>query len=82
MGRARATNDPAHPSTTTQLAQARRRRDLVRIYVDALGGPQAVTDLQRVGIRKAAELTAAAEMLRARVLAGDAASDLGGLVKL
>jgi hypothetical protein len=79
-GRARATNDPAYVSRASSYrAQSRRRRDLVAIFLDALGGT--ATDLQMVQLRKAAELTVAAETLRARVLAGDA-SDLDTLVKL
>jgi len=81
--RSRITNDPRHiPGRDGRKTQERRRRDLVAIYIDALGGADAVTDLQRIGIRKAAELTAAAEMLRARVLSGDATADLGALVKV
>jgi hypothetical protein len=54
------------------IAQSRRRRDLVAIFLDALGGRAAVSELQLVQVRKAAELTTAAEAVRARVLAGDA----------
>ena len=69
-GRARATNDPTYvPLASSHRVQARRRRDLVSIYLTALG--ESVTDLQLVQVRKAAELTAAAESLRARVLAGE-----------
>jgi hypothetical protein len=69
-GRARATNDPSYvPLASSHRVQARRRRDLVSIYLTALG--ESVTDLQLVQVRKAAELTAAAESLRARVLAGE-----------
>ena len=77
-GRARATNDPAYvPLASSHRAQSRRRRDLVAIFLDALGGRAAVSELQLVQVRKAAELTTAAEAVRARVLAGDAAMDLG-----
>ena len=72
-GRARATNDPAYvPLASSHRAQSRRRRDLVAIFLDALGGRVAVSELQLVQVRKAAELTTAAEAVRARVLAGDA----------
>ena len=72
-GRARATNDPAYvPLASSHRAQSRRRRDLVAIFLDALGGRAAVSELQLVQVRKAAELTTAAEAVRARVLAGDA----------
>jgi hypothetical protein len=82
-GRARATNDPAYvPLASSHRAQSRRRRDLVAIFLDALGGRAAVSELQLVQVRKAAELTTAAEAVRARVLAGDAAMDLELLVKI
>ena len=41
-----------------------------------------MSELQLVQVRKAAELTTAAEAVRARVLAGDAAMDLELLVKI
>ena len=41
-----------------------------------------MSELQLVQVRKAAELTTAAEAVRARVLAGDATADLDALVKL
>jgi hypothetical protein len=82
-GRARATNDPAYvPLASSHRAQSRRRRDLVAIFFDALGGRAAVSELQLVQVRKAAELTTAAKAVRARVLAGDATADLDALVKL
>lgn len=84
-GRSRATNDPAYLARDhTGLRQARRRRDLIRMFIAALpGGPDAVTDLMLVGVRKAAELTVAAEAARAAVLnGGSCAADLDMLVKL
>jgi len=63
-GRARAINDPGYvPLASSHRAQSRRRRDLVAIFLDALGG---TADPQMVQLRKAAELTVAAETLRAR----------------
>ena len=41
-----------------------------------------MSELQLVQVRKAAELTTAAEAVRVRVLAGDAAMDLELLVKI
>jgi hypothetical protein len=41
------------------------------IFLDALGGGAAVSELELVQVHKAAELTTAAEAVRARVLAGD-----------
>jgi len=53
-GRARATNDPAYvPLASSHRAQSRRRRDLVAIFLDALGGRAAVSELQLVQVRKA-----------------------------
>ena len=65
-----------------RTAQGRRRRDLIGIFLNALGGPDAVSELQLVEVRKAAELTVTAETVRARVLAGDATIPLDGLVRL
>jgi hypothetical protein len=81
MGRSRATNDPAFlPPANTNLRRARRRRDLVRMFLAEL---PVVSDLALVAVRRAAELTVAAEMARAAVLAGGScAADLDMLVKL
>lgn len=65
------------------MRQTRRRRDLIALFIDGLGGRDAVTDLTLVTVRKAAELTVAAEAARAAVLAGGkCAADLDMLVKL
>jgi hypothetical protein len=47
---------------------------LAAIFLDALGGK--ATELQPVQVRKAAELTVAAEALRGTVLGGDALTAL------
>lgn len=53
------------------------------MFVAGLGGQDAVSDLALVGVRKAAELTVAAEAARAAVLnGGGCAADLDMLVKL
>jgi hypothetical protein len=45
-GRARATNDSAYvPLASSHRAQSRRRRDLVAIFLDALGGRAALSEL-------------------------------------
>lgn len=81
--RAQVTNDPRKlPGHDGRKREGRRRRDLVAIFIDALGGRAAVSDVQLVAVRKAAELTAAAEAVRSRVLAGDATADLGALIKI
>jgi hypothetical protein len=64
LGRARVTNRPGHLGAFTPQGQTRRRHDLVRMFCAALGPD--ITDLQLVGVKRAAELTVAAE--RARVL--------------
>ena len=45
--------------------RARRRRELIAAYSEALGGDRALSEGQRVDIRKAAELVALAEDCRA-----------------
>jgi hypothetical protein len=45
--------------------RGRRRRELIKAYSTALGGDAALTDGQRIDVRKAAELTALAEDCRA-----------------
>ena len=46
-------NDPRHvPGLDGRKAQERRRRDLVAIFLEALGGANAVTDLQRIGFAR------------------------------
>lgn len=81
--RSRTTNDPRHiPGVDGRKREQRRRRDLIRILITTFGGFDAVSELQLVDIRKAAELTAAAETVRARLLGGDSTIDLSTLVKL
>jgi hypothetical protein len=71
------------PRITGAIARSRAgAATLAAIFLDALGGRAAVSELQLVQVRKAAELTTAAEAVRARVLAGDAAMDLELLVKI
>ena len=48
--------------------RARRRRELIAAYSSALGGDAALTEGQRIDIRKAAELVALAEDCRALAL--------------
>jgi hypothetical protein len=45
--------------------RARRRRELIAIYSQALGGADALSEGQKIDIRKAAELVALAEDCRA-----------------
>jgi hypothetical protein len=48
--------------------RARRRRELIAVYSNLLGGDAKLTDGQRVDVRKAAELVALAEDARAMAL--------------
>lgn len=61
----------------------RRRRDLIEAFADALGGATALSEVQMIDVRRAAELVAVAEEARAAALKqGGAAVDLHELVKL
>jgi hypothetical protein len=48
--------------------RAKRRRELIAIYTNALGGDNRLSEAQRVDIKKAAELVALAEDARAMAL--------------
>jgi hypothetical protein len=48
--------------------RARRRRQLISTYTNALGGDASLTASQRIDVRKAAELTALSEDARAMAL--------------
>jgi hypothetical protein len=79
--RSRSTNDPRYlPKETNPRAMDRRRRDLVRTLLAALG-PAGANDLALIAVRKAAELTVAAEMARANALNG-VPIDMLALVRL
>jgi hypothetical protein len=81
MGRSKTTNKPGFLAPLTPLRQTRRRRDLIRMFIAAIG-PEA-GDLALVQVRKAAELTVAAEGLRAAVLNGGSnAATWDALIKL
>jgi hypothetical protein len=61
----------------------RRRRDLIEAFADALGGSQALSEVQMIDVRRAAELVAVTEEVRAAALKqGGAAVDLHELIKL
>lgn len=55
---------------------ARRVRDLVAGFIEALGGVGAVDATTMMKIKRAAELTAAVEMLRAQLLSGEPVDQL------
>ena len=60
-------------------AEARRFRDLILSFTEALGGE--LTETQRVAVRRAAELTVIAEQQRTRALRGEPVDPLA-LVRL
>jgi hypothetical protein len=64
--------------------RARRRRELIEAYSNALGGDRALTEGQKVDIRKAAELVALAEDCRALAMqeGPGGAGALSALVRL
>lgn len=65
-------------------AVGRRRRELIRIYTAALGGPTALTDGQLIDIRRAAELVSLAEQARAKAMrqGTGGAGELSALIRL
>ena len=80
--RSRSTNSPAFlpKQPLSRRALDRRRKDLVSSFLAALG-PDAVNGLTAVMVRRAAELTTAAEMARAGMLNG-VATDMLALIRL
>jgi hypothetical protein len=84
QGRSKVTNRVTYlPSKQpSPKAQARRRADLARAFVRALGGEQACSELTMVAVRRAVELTVTAEVVRAGMLTGNLQSDITGLIKL
>jgi hypothetical protein len=80
--RSRSTNDPEYlPKQPTPRAQDRRRRDLVLAFMGALGGPEVVSPVVAMQVRRAAELVTAVEMTRANMLRG-VPTDMLALVRL
>jgi hypothetical protein len=83
-GRSRSTNNPGFlpRKPLTPFQSARRQRDLVEAFVNALGG--SVTELVAVQIRKAAELLTMAEGIRAGALGGmpQTSGDLTALIRI
>jgi hypothetical protein len=81
-GRSMLTNRPGYlpRQPLSPFARARRHRDLVATFLAAIG-PSEVNDLTQVMVRRAAELTLAAEMARASMLIGNH-TDILALVRL
>jgi hypothetical protein len=80
-GRSRVSNDPSKLQPVSLFAQARRRRDLVQTFTAALGGPDAVSAVTAMQIKKAAELVSMCELARAGVLSGQPV-DMLALIRL
>jgi hypothetical protein len=80
-GRSRVSNDPAKLQPASLFAQARRRRDLIQTFTAALGGPDAVSAVTAVQLKKAAELISMCELARANMLNGQP-TDMLALVRL
>ena len=83
-GRSRSTNNVGFVlrKPLTPFQAARRQRDLVEAFVNALGG--SVTELVAVQIRKCAELLTLAEGIRAGALGGtpQTSGDLMALIRI
>ena len=84
LGRSRTTNNPSFlpRKPLSPFQAARRQRDLVEAFVNALGG--SVTELVAVQIRKCAELLTMAEGIRAGALGGtpQTSGDLMALIRI
>jgi hypothetical protein len=81
--RASITNDPRRVRSIDGRSEAgRRRRDLIDIFVEALGGPDTVTDARMVDVVRAAELIAVTEATRAALLKGNQSIDLLALSRI
>jgi hypothetical protein len=81
-GKSRITNRPTKlVGLDNRSSHGRRRRDLIRDYVTALGGAEKVPPATMNDITRAADLVALAEKTRADALRGDAV-DMGDLVRL
>lgn len=82
--RSRTTNQPRRfNGISGRTAEGRRLRDILDAIVRALGGYDALSDVQLSDARRAAELTALAETARMQALRpGGGAFDVAALVKL
>jgi hypothetical protein len=81
-GKSRITNRPTLlAGVDGRSSQSRRRRDLIRGYVSALGGPDKVSPTAMNDVVRAADLVAIAEKSRADALRGGTV-DLSALIRL
>jgi hypothetical protein len=80
--RSKVTNQPARlAGVDGRSSDARRRRDLIMTYTDALGGADKVSAAAMNDIVRAVDLVIIAEQARAKALRG-ADVDLGDLTRL
>jgi hypothetical protein len=81
-GASKITNRPDRLTGLDNRSSAgRRRRDLIRGYITALGGPEKVSPAMMNDITRAADLIVIAEQKRAEALRG-VAVDMGDLIRL
>jgi hypothetical protein len=81
-GRSRISNQPTKlAGVDNRSTHGRRRRDLIRGYVAAMGGPDKVSPATMNDVTRAADLVALAEKMRGDALRGDA-FDLSDLIRL
>jgi hypothetical protein len=81
--RSKINNQPARlAGIDGRSSDARRRRDLIMTYADALGGADKVSAATVNDIVRAVDLVIIAEQARAKALRGDKGVDLGDLTRL
>jgi len=81
-GASRITNRPTKlAGIDNRSTDGRRRRDLIRCYVSALGGPDKISPATMNDVTRAADLVALAEKKRAEGLRG-VDIDLSDLIRL
>ena len=68
FARSRTTNRPARMAIDGRTNLGRRVHDLVEVFVEQLGGWDALNDMEFAAVKKAAELVALAEQARADAL--------------
>jgi hypothetical protein len=81
-GASRVTNQPHKlVGIDNRSTRGRRRRDLIRGYIQALGGPEKVSSAVMLDVTRAVDLVLIAEQRRADALRG-VEVDMGDLVRL
>jgi hypothetical protein len=81
-GKSRTTNQPTKlAGFDNRSTHGRRRRDLIRTYIAALGGESKISPATLNDVARAADLVVLSEMKRADALRG-VAIDMGDLIRL